>query len=51
MIDLFEIIKENSNIDSIDTMYRVLRYLISIYYNKQKERPENKWPMENKKLR
>ncbi|MFY9279646.1 MAG: IS3 family transposase [Caldicoprobacterales bacterium] len=48
--DIFEIIKDNSEIHSIDTMCRVLKYPRSTYYDKRKEKPENKWTRENKKL-
>ena len=31
-------------------MCRVLKYPRSTYYDRQKEKPENKWARENKKL-
>ncbi|WP_390819343.1 IS3 family transposase [Clostridium faecium] len=47
---LFDIIKANSTLHSIDTMCKVLKYPRSTYYDKQKEKPENKWKSINKKL-
>ncbi|WP_093754565.1 IS3 family transposase [Tepidimicrobium xylanilyticum] len=48
--NIFEIIKDNSDTHSIDTMCKLLDYPRSTYYDKQKEKPENKWKKENKKL-
>ncbi|QQY79457.1 IS3 family transposase [Keratinibaculum paraultunense] len=48
--NIYEIIKDNSDTHSIDTMCKVLDYPRSTYYDKQKEKPENKWKKVNKKL-
>jgi len=48
---IFKIIDSNSNMHSIDTMCNVLNYPRSSFYDKQKEKPQNKWEAENKKLR
>ncbi|WP_109840647.1 IS3 family transposase [Schnuerera ultunensis] len=48
--NIFEIIKDNSDTHCIDTMCKLLDYPRSTYYDKQKEKPENKWKKENKKL-
>lgn len=45
-----DIIKDNSTTHSIDTMCKVLKYSKSTYYDKEKEKLENKWKPINKKL-